>query len=72
MKQYYETYSSSEKLSTALAEFPVETKGVFKDSYAFKFIGLSDEHEEKDLRRALLTHLRKFLLELGPDFSLIG
>ena len=69
---YERTILANEKLSTPLAEFPAETKGVFKDSYVFEFLGLPDDHKEKDLRRALITHLKKFLLELGPDFSLIG
>lgn len=69
---YERTLIADKKLSTVLAEFPVETKGVFKDSYIFEFLGLPDDHKEKDLRHALIKHFKKFLLELGPDFSLIG
>ncbi len=69
---YERTLLANAKLSTVLAEFPVETKDVFKDSYVFEFLGLPDNHKENDLRHALIIHLRKFLLELGPDFSLIG
>lgn len=60
------------KLSTALAEFPIPTAGVFKDSYVFEFLGLPDDHKENDLRRALVLNLKKFLIELGRDFSLMG
>lgn len=60
------------KLSAPLTEFPTSTKGIFKDSYVFEFLGLSDDHTEPDLRRALIAHLKKFLTELGPDFTLIG
>lgn len=59
------------KLSALLTEFPL-AKDLFKDSYVFEFIGLPENHKEQDLRKALLQHLRKFLLELGTDFSLIG
>ncbi len=45
---------------------------MFKDSYVFEFLGLSEPYQEKDLRKALIKHLKKFLLELGPDLSLIG
>lgn len=69
---YERTLLANQKLSTALTEFPLPTKGVFKDSYVFEFLGLPDDHKENDLRRALVRHLRKFLTELGPDFSLIG
>ncbi len=69
---YERTLLANEKLPTALTEFPAVTQGIFKDSYVFEFLGLPDDHKEKDLRRALISHLRKFLLELGPDFSLMG
>ena len=38
----------------------------------FEFLGLPDDHKEHDLRRALVQNLKKFLTELGPDFSLMG
>jgi predicted nuclease of restriction endonuclease-like (RecB) superfamily len=69
---YERTLLANQKLSTALTEFPVTTKGIFKDSYVFEFLQLSTNHKENDLRRALVLHLKKFLTELGPDFSLIG
>lgn len=69
---YERTMLANMKLSTVLTEFPTKTEGVFKDSYVFEFLGLPDDHKEKDLRRALISHLKKFLLELGPDFSLMG
>lgn len=69
---YERTILANTKLSTALTEFPISTEGVFKDSYIFEFLGLPDGHKENDLRRALVLHLKRFLLELGPDFSLIG
>lgn len=63
---------ADKKLSAALTEFPAITKGIFKDSYVFEFLGLSEDHKENDLRRALIVHLKRFLIEIGPDFSLIG
>lgn len=69
---YERTLLANPKLSTALTEFPVLIEGVFKDSYIFEFLGLPDNHKENDLRRALVLNLKKFLIELGPDFSLIG
>lgn len=66
------TVLANQKLSTVLTEFPENTVGVFKDSYVFEFLNLPDDHLEGDLRRALVKNLRKFLLELGPDFTLMG
>jgi predicted nuclease of restriction endonuclease-like (RecB) superfamily len=60
------------KWSALLTELPATGNGQFKDSYVFEFLNLPDDHKENDLRRALVLHLRQFLLELGPDFSLIG
>ncbi|MBS0286992.1 MAG: DUF1016 family protein [Proteobacteria bacterium] len=56
----------------AIKDFPGQTKGVFKDSYFFEFLGLPKEHKEDDLRKALLRNFKLFLLEMGYDFSLIG
>ncbi|MBI3595631.1 MAG: DUF1016 domain-containing protein [Nitrospirae bacterium] len=47
-------------------------KQVLKDPYNFDFLTLSDAARERDLERALLDHLRDFLLELGVGFSFIG
>jgi predicted nuclease of restriction endonuclease-like (RecB) superfamily len=69
---YERTALADLKLSAALTEYPTNTKGIFKDSYLFDFIGLSDNHKEADLRRGLITYLKEFLLELGPNFSLMG
>ncbi|AIL13796.1 hypothetical protein IM40_10400 (plasmid) [Candidatus Paracaedimonas acanthamoebae] len=69
---YERTRLADKKLSAALTEFPINTKGIFKDSYIFEFLEIQEHSREHDLRKALLRNFRKFLLELGPDFSLIG
>jgi len=69
---YERTRMADLKLSSVLTEFPIPTTGVFKDSYIFEFLGLPDDHKENDLRQALVSHLKRFLTELGADFSLIG
>lgn len=66
------TVLANKKLSATLTQFPRNIEGIFKDSYVFEFLNLPKAHEESDLRRALVKHLRKFLLELGPDFTLMG
>lgn len=69
---YERTIIGNEKLPTALSEFPGLTKNVFKDLYSFDFLGLPEGHKESDLKKALVRNLRNFLLEIGPDFSLLG
>ena len=65
------TMLANQKLSAVLAELP-GTHNQFKDSYVFEFLELADDHKEQDLRKALIKHLKKFLMELGPDFTLMG
>lgn len=43
-----------------------------KDPYVFDFLTLSDKAREKDIKNALLSHITKFLLELGAGFAFIG
>jgi predicted nuclease of restriction endonuclease-like (RecB) superfamily len=63
------TALSDKKLSALLTVLP---RGVFKDPYIFDFVELPENHDEKDLKAGLLGNLKRFLLEFGHDFSLIG
>ncbi|MCL2208038.1 MAG: PDDEXK nuclease domain-containing protein [Fibromonadales bacterium] len=44
---------------------------VIKDTYILEFIGLNhnEHHFESDLEKALVSHIQKFLLELGRGFT---
>lgn len=44
----------------------------FKDRYVLEFLGLPEPHSERDLQRALVTHMKAFILELGRDFIFMG
>ena len=46
--------------------------GVFRDSYVLDFLNLPPNHSEKDLKTALLSCLKDFILELGRDFAFLG
>lgn len=63
---------ADKKLPTAINKLPQEVIGHFKDTYIFEFLNLPKIHSEKDLQKALLKHLKDFLLELGKDFSYLG
>lgn len=43
-----------------------------KDEYSFDFLGLSQEHSEKELEQGLMSNIRNFLIEMGGYFSFIG
>ena len=45
---------------------------IIKSPYNFDFLSLGKEAVERDLERALTTHMRDFLLELGVGFSFVG
>jgi predicted nuclease of restriction endonuclease-like (RecB) superfamily len=45
---------------------------ILKDPYNFDFLTLHDAAVERDLENALLDNLRKFLIELGVGFALVG
>lgn len=62
----------SVKSSPALANNHNQTASLFKDAYMVEFLDLPDKHNEFDLHRGLLNHLKDFLIELGRDFCFVG
>lgn len=47
-------------------------KNLLKDPYIFGFLGLEDEAQEREVEKALVRHMRDFLLELGVGFAFVG
>jgi predicted nuclease of restriction endonuclease-like (RecB) superfamily len=45
---------------------------VFRDPYFLDFLGLADQHAEKDVEQAILRELEAFILELGTDFAFVA
>jgi len=43
-----------------------------RDSYVLEFLDLPTNHKEKDLQKAIVKHLKDFILEFGKDFAFIG
>ena len=43
-----------------------------KDPYLFDFLTLESSFHERELETGLMTHLEKFLLELGQGFAFVG
>lgn len=46
--------------------------GLLKDPYLFDFLTLEEPYRERELETGLLTHIEKFLLELGRGFAFVG
>lgn len=57
---------------TISEEYKHQAKLAVKDSYSFDFLEMSEAHSEREMELALLQQIRKFLLEMGSDFSFIG
>ena len=45
---------------------------VFKDPYLFDFLGTADPRREREVEKALIDHIQRFLLELGSGFAFVG
>lgn len=70
---YFERYMlSNGKAPTAINKLYPEVRNIFKDSYVLEFLDLPDQYLERDLQKAIIHHLKKFILELGKDFIFIG
>lgn len=47
-------------------------KEITKDPYNFAFAGITSEHNERLLKKALLKNITEFLVELGTGFAYVG
>ena len=73
---FYKRLLSSENKEQVAEEIQTlelvkKPEDIIRNSYVLEFLGLSpnDDFYESDLEQALITHLQKFLLELGRGFS---
>lgn len=60
------------KVAPVVRQIHPDASKVFRDSYLIEFLNLPDTHSEGDLQTALMANLRRFLLELGGDFTFVG
>jgi len=49
-----------------------QAKLAVKDSYVFDFLEFTEVYNERELELGLLNNVRKFLLEMGSDFTFMG
>ncbi len=68
----FERSAQPAKLSPAARVLHPAISDVFKDHYVLEFLGLPEPHSENDLQRALVQHMKAFVLELGKDFLFVG
>ncbi len=63
------TDNFSKTLPATTADYANE---VFKSSYDFGFLGITEPVKELELEKRLIAKIRSFILELGKGFSFIG
>ena len=61
---------SQEKNKDLIERHP--TVGALRDSYVLEFLDIPEDFKEKDLRKAIIANLKKFILEFGKDFTFVG
>ena len=69
--------SSDQESVLAVAQnekLPSDAREIIKDPMYLEFLGLKREaaYYEKDLEKAIITHLQEFLLEIGNGFSFVA
>ena len=76
---FYERLLSSKNKDKVAKEIQTleptkKPEDIIRDPYVLEFLGLTpnDDFYESDLEQALITHLQKFLLELGRGFSFVA
>ena len=68
---YYERYMlSSRKLMPE--SVPEDIRGSILDTYVLEFLNLPELTSEKNIRKAIISNLKQFILEFGKDFTFIG
>lgn len=76
---FYERLLSSKNKERVAAEVrdlepAKKPEDIIRDPYVLEFLGVTqnDDFYESDLEQALITHLQRFLLELGRGFSFVA
>lgn len=68
---YYERYmlSNQKPLPNLVSK---DVRSSILDTYVLEFLDLPKDYSERNLRRAITSNLKDFILEFGRDFSFIG
>lgn len=64
------TMISDEKNKLFIAKSP--GLAALRDNYVLEFLDIPENHKEMELRKAIISNLRNFILEFGKDFTLLG
>ena len=68
---YYQRYMLSAKKPLP-ESVPSNVRGNILDSYVLEFLNLPEQYSENNLKKAIISNLKNFILEFGKDFTFIG
>ena len=72
-KSYEKTLANQTSFDKALPQkIKNQAKLAVRDEYTFGFLGLEDEHAERELETALVKKVTLFLREMGGMFAFVG
>lgn len=57
---------------TLPAKYKDQAKLAIRDEYTFDFLELGEEHAEREMERAILARVERFLREMGGRFAFLG
>jgi predicted nuclease of restriction endonuclease-like (RecB) superfamily len=74
---YYERLLKSpdkNALTQEMAAPPMQPRDILKDPLVLEFLDLPSniDYKEKDLEKAIISHIQHFMLELGKGFAFVG
>ncbi|QNE42183.1 DUF1016 domain-containing protein (plasmid) [Hymenobacter sp. NBH84] len=72
-RAYQKMLQAQHNFATTLPpeQLPTATLAI-KDEYTFDFLALTEEYSEYELEQQLLSNVRRFLQEMGGDFTFVG
>lgn len=73
---YYQRYMLSDgKANQSLAKIEGDEdypNTRILDTYSLEFLDLPNQYSEKDLKKAIISNMKDFVLEIGKDFTYVG
>jgi len=62
---------ANQSLSKAVGEEDYPNTKIL-DTYSLEFLDLPNHYSEKDLKKAIISNMKDFILEIGKDFTYVG
>jgi len=69
----FERYAlNNTKVSALPTQLPAKINEHLKDIYSLEFLELGNDFSESDLQKSIVKNLKRFILEIGNNFSFVG